>query len=173
VPPTSPHQILVTLVPIVPESGGAENLIVPSAMEMEGSGLRKRDRPEPQVETSTVDEGLSKRDRPDPQVQTSSVGEDDLWVREQMIFWDELERGLWPRPLGKDGEHTEPMDFAARRRAAEEVAAAALAAEYYSEDDEDEPGWLPRRFRDRWNSSWSGADRHGDFEDTSKFHGST
>ncbi|GJN33129.1 hypothetical protein PR202_gb21696 [Eleusine coracana subsp. coracana] len=33
-------------------------------------------------------------------------------------------------------------------------------------DDDDEPGFHLRRFRERWDNSWSGADGWGDFDDT-------
>jgi hypothetical protein len=103
---------------------------VPSAMEMEREGLTR--------------EGRRKRDRPDPQAETTTVDDEDLRIRESIDrLWDDVRKYL--------------------------AEAAAAPAESLVDGDDDDPGFDLRRFRKRWNDSWSGAGRHGDFEDTSKF----
>jgi hypothetical protein len=107
-------------------------------MEMEREGLTR--------------EGGRKRDRPDPQVETTTVDDEDLRIRESIDrLWDDVRKQA-ARPT--------------RKYLAE---AAAAPAESLVDGDDDDPGFDLRRFRKRWNDSWSGAGRHGDFEDTSKF----
>lgn len=121
-------------------------------------------------EEDSIPEGLRKRERPNPQVDTTTV---DEYLANEEKFWDELMRGSGARPTRKDSEHAEgktawmKMDLETEMREAV-AAAAASAAACLSEDEDDEPGYELRRFRDRWKNSWSGADRCGEFEDTSK-----
>ena len=139
----------------MPESGGDENLPVPSEMEAEGEKVE------------SIREGLGKRARPDHQVETTVI--DERQANENK-FWDDLAKGFGARPVRKDSDHLEErdswmkMDLDAELRAAEAAAAACS-----SEDEDDEPGFDLKRFRDRWNYLWSGAQGYGDFEDPSKF----
>ncbi|GJN05031.1 hypothetical protein PR202_ga22626 [Eleusine coracana subsp. coracana] len=103
-------------------------------------------------------------DRPNPQLgETTTV---DWRLASEEKFWDELMRGSWKRPMREDSEQEGKLAYWMKMDLETEEREAAAAACLSEDEDDDEPGFAIRRFRDRWNSLWSGADRFGDFEDT-------
>uniref|UniRef100_A0A0A9DV86 DUF6598 domain-containing protein n=1 Tax=Arundo donax TaxID=35708 RepID=A0A0A9DV86_ARUDO len=103
-------------------------------------------------------EGLRKRDHPDPQVESIQIQERQA---SEDKFWDDLDKQYGTRPVRRDADHAEAKEG---WRKTDLVAASKEAAAWWTEEEDDDEDCEAFRFRDTWNILWSGC--FGHFEDT-------